>query len=61
MPEVPKKQMAAVIEKTGGPIEYKEIDVAKPGPDEILINIKWDCSISPKTFAAGADHFFAQL
>lgn len=41
MPEVPKKQMAAVIEKTGGPIEYKEIDVAKPQADEILINIKY--------------------
>lgn len=32
--------MAAVIEKTGGPIEYKEIDVAKPAADELLINIK---------------------
>jgi len=41
MGEVPKKQMACVIEKTGGPVEYKEIDVAKPGPDEILINIKY--------------------
>ena len=39
--EVPKKQMAMVIEKTGGPVEYKEIDVQKPGPDEVLINIKY--------------------
>jgi len=40
-PSVPKRQMAAVIEKTGGPVEYKEIDVPKPGPDEVLINIKY--------------------
>ena len=33
--------MAQVIEKTGGPVEYKEIDVPKPGPDEVLINIKF--------------------
>lgn len=48
MPEVPKKQMAAVIEKTGGPIEYKEIDVAKPAADELLINIKYG---DPRPFA----------
>jgi len=41
MGEVPKKQMAMVIEKTGGPVEYKEIDVQKPGPNEILINVKY--------------------
>jgi len=40
-PSVPKKQMAQVIHKTGGPVEFKEIDVAKPGPDEVLINIKF--------------------
>ena len=39
--EVPKKQMAQVIEKTGGPVEFKEIDVQQPGPDEVLINIKY--------------------
>lgn len=39
--EIPKKQWAQVIEKTGGPIEYKEIDVATPGPDEVLVNIKY--------------------
>ncbi|TKA69561.1 Alcohol dehydrogenase 1 [Cryomyces minteri] len=43
---VPKKQMAQVIEKTGGPvsvvnIEFKEIDVQQPGPDEVLVNIKF--------------------
>lgn len=40
-PEIPKKQWAQVIEKTGGPVEYKEIDVQQPGPDEVLINIKF--------------------
>merc|ERR1711974_494899 len=38
---VPKKQMAQVIEKTGGPVEYKKIDVQQPGPDEVLVNIKY--------------------
>ena len=41
MGSVPKKQMAMVIEKTGGPVEYKEIDVPTPGPDEVLINVKY--------------------
>jgi len=40
-PEVPKRQMAQVIEKTGGPVEFKEIDVQQPGPDEVLVNIKY--------------------
>ncbi|KAG8527770.1 alcohol dehydrogenase [Bacidia gigantensis] len=40
-PNIPEKQWAQVIEKTGGPIDYKEIPVPKPGPDEVLINIKF--------------------
>ncbi|MCJ1446716.1 MAG: alcohol dehydrogenase [Stictis urceolatum] len=40
-PQIPEKQMAQVIEKTGGPVEFKEIPVPKPGPDEVLINIKY--------------------
>jgi hypothetical protein len=40
-PTIPKKQWAQVIEKTGGPVEYKEIDVQQPGPDEVLVNIKY--------------------
>lgn len=40
-PEVPKEQYAQVIEKTGGPVEYKKIPVQKPGPDEVLVNIKY--------------------
>ena len=38
---IPEKQWAQVIEKTGGPVEYKEIPVQKPGPDEVLVNIKY--------------------
>lgn len=40
-PEIPSKQKAQVIAKTGGPLEYKDIDVPKPGPDEVLVNIKY--------------------
>ena len=40
-PQIPEKQWAQVIEKTGGPLQYKEIPVPKPGPDEVLINIKY--------------------
>lgn len=39
--EIPEKQWAQVIEKTGGPVDYKQIPVAKPGPDEVLVNIKY--------------------
>ncbi|MCJ1340820.1 alcohol dehydrogenase [Bachmanniomyces sp. S44760] len=40
-PQIPEKQWAQVIEKTGGPVEYKQIPVGKPGPDEVLVNIKY--------------------
>lgn len=40
-PNVPKKQWAQVIEKVGGPVEYKEIDVPTPGPNDVLVNIKY--------------------
>lgn len=40
-PSIPEKQWAQVFEKKGGPIEYKEIPVPKPGPDEVLVNIKF--------------------
>jgi propanol-preferring alcohol dehydrogenase len=39
--DIPEEQWAQVIEKTGGPVEYKKIPVPKPGPDEVLINIKY--------------------
>jgi propanol-preferring alcohol dehydrogenase len=42
MPQnIPKKQWAQVIEKTGGPAVYKQVDVRQPGPDEVLVNIKF--------------------
>lgn len=40
-PQIPTEQWAQVIEKTGGPVEYKKIPVQKPGPDEVLVNIKF--------------------
>jgi propanol-preferring alcohol dehydrogenase len=41
MGSVPTEQWAQVIEKTGGPVDYKKIPVQKPGPDEVLVNIKY--------------------
>ncbi|KAL8296613.1 hypothetical protein RB600_001882 [Gaeumannomyces tritici] len=41
MANVPTEQMAQVVEKSGGPVVYKKIPVAKPGPDEVLINVKY--------------------
>ena len=41
MPNIPTEQWAQVIEKTGGPVDYKKIPVQKPGPDEVLVNIKF--------------------
>jgi propanol-preferring alcohol dehydrogenase len=40
-PQIPEKQWAQVVEKKGGPPIYKEIPVPKPGPDEVLVNIKY--------------------
>lgn len=40
-PEIPKEQWAQVIEKTGGPLQYKKIPVQTPGPDEVLVNVKY--------------------
>ncbi|KAK3387191.1 chaperonin 10-like protein [Podospora didyma] len=39
--EIPTEQWAQVVEKTGGPAVYKKIPVQKPGPDEVLINVKF--------------------
>ncbi|KAK9355864.1 chaperonin 10-like protein [Lipomyces doorenjongii] len=38
---IPKTQYAQIFEKTGGPIQYREIPVQAPGPDEILVNVKY--------------------
>ncbi|KAL2262393.1 hypothetical protein VTK26DRAFT_1481 [Humicola hyalothermophila] len=39
--EIPTEQWAQVVEKPGGPVAYKKIPVGKPGPDEVLINVKY--------------------
>ncbi|KAF1846636.1 alcohol dehydrogenase [Cucurbitaria berberidis CBS 394.84] len=41
MASVPTEQWAQIFEKSGGPIEYKKIPVQKPGPDEVLVNVKY--------------------
>lgn len=37
---IPSEQWAQVVEKTGS-IVYKKIPVQEPGPDEVLINVKY--------------------
>ncbi|RHZ44480.1 zinc-dependent alcohol dehydrogenase [Aspergillus thermomutatus] len=39
--EIPDTQWAQVLEQTGGPVIYKQIPVRKPGPDEVLVKIKY--------------------
>ncbi|KAK7208243.1 chaperonin 10-like protein [Myxozyma melibiosi] len=41
MVNIPSTQKAVVFEKSGGPLVYKDIPVATPGPEEILINVKY--------------------
>jgi alcohol dehydrogenase, propanol-preferring len=38
---IPELQWAQVAEKTGGPLVYKQIPVPKPGPDEVLVKIRY--------------------
>lgn len=38
---IPEKQWAQVVGQKGGPPIYKQIPVPKPGPDEVLINLKY--------------------
>jgi len=38
---IPKMQKAMVLEKRGGKVVYKDIPVQEPGPDEVLVNIKY--------------------
>ncbi|KAI1432721.1 dehydrogenase-like protein [Xylaria sp. CBS 124048] len=40
-PKIPNEQWAQILEKKGGNISYKKIAVPEPGPDEVLINIKY--------------------
>ncbi|KAK3320938.1 dehydrogenase-like protein [Cercophora scortea] len=39
--EIPTEQWAQVVEATGGPAIYKKIPVQQPGPDEVLVNVKY--------------------
>jgi len=39
--KIPTEQWAQVVEQTGKPVVYKKIPVQKPGPDEVLVNIKY--------------------
>ncbi|KAL1303539.1 hypothetical protein AAFC00_006912 [Neodothiora populina] len=39
--EIPETQWAQVIERAGEQNTYKQIPVQKPGPDEVLINVKY--------------------
>lgn len=38
---LPELQWAQVAEQKGGPLVYKQIPVPKPGPDELLVKIKY--------------------
>lgn len=40
-PTIPEEQWAQIFYETNGPIEYKKVPVRKPGPDEVLVNIKY--------------------
>lgn len=40
-PTIPKTQKAIVFEEFGGPLEYRDIPVPKPGPNDLLVNIKY--------------------
>ncbi|GJN72514.1 alcohol dehydrogenase [Purpureocillium lilacinum] len=39
--EIPKEQWAQVLEAINGPVTYKKIPVREPGPDEVLVNVKY--------------------
>jgi len=38
--DVPAEQWAQVVEESGG-LTYKKVPVPKPGPDEVLVNVKY--------------------
>jgi propanol-preferring alcohol dehydrogenase len=38
---IPNMQWAQVAEQVGGPLVYKQIPVPKPGPDQILVKIRY--------------------
>ncbi|KAI0004745.1 GroES-like protein [Xylariaceae sp. FL0662B] len=53
--KVPTEQWAQVLEKAAGPLQYKKIPVPKPGPDEVLINIKYSGVCHTDLHAANGD------
>lgn len=40
-PPIPTSQWAQVSPKPGAPLEYKQIPVPTPGPDDVLVNIQY--------------------
>ncbi len=38
---IPTSQKAVVFDTNGGPLEYRDIPVPKPKPNEILVNVKY--------------------
>ncbi|CAI5759786.1 unnamed protein product [Candida verbasci] len=41
MAQIPKTQKAVIFETNGGKLEYKDIPVPKPKPNELLIHVKY--------------------
>ncbi|GAP91071.1 putative alcohol dehydrogenase 1 [Rosellinia necatrix] len=41
MSQIPTEQWAQVLEQRGGNVVHKKIPVPTPGPDEVLINVKY--------------------
>lgn len=52
---IPEKQWAQVLLEDGKTIEYKQIPVAKPGPDEILVKIVYSGVCHTDLHAAQGD------
>ncbi|CDR38753.1 CYFA0S02e05314g1_1 [Cyberlindnera fabianii] len=40
-PSIPETQKAIIFYENNGPLEYKDIPVPKPKPNEILVNVKY--------------------
>ncbi len=52
MVNIPKDQQAIIFEANGAPLKYGKIPVAKPGFDEVLINILYSGQSSPFTLCS---------
>ena len=40
-PQIPNMQYAQIFQENNGNIEYKQVPIAEPGPDEVLVNVKF--------------------